>query len=90
MWKISAVFSVLLAALANADPVPVVLWHGMGTVFSPVSRLQGDDGHLSGDSCCNPLSMGGIKDILAEQIPGVYVLSLKIGDTVIQVTEWIN
>lgn len=69
MWKISAVFSVLLAALANADPVPVVLWHGMG------------------DSCCNPLSMGGIKDILAEQIPGVYVLSLKIGDTVIQDTE---
>jgi len=43
--------------------------------------------HGMGDSCCNPQSMGHIKKTLEEQIPGVYVLSLRIGDNVIQDTE---
>lgn len=43
------------------DPIPIVLWHGMG------------------DTCCNPISLGKVKSILEENIPGVYVTSLKFG-----------
>ncbi|KAJ0055326.1 hypothetical protein NL108_015977, partial [Boleophthalmus pectinirostris] len=39
------------------------------------------------DSCCNPLSMGSIKRLIEQQIPGVYVLSLMIGKNVIEDTE---
>ncbi|KAM4048438.1 palmitoyl-protein thioesterase 1 isoform 2-T2 [Anomaloglossus baeobatrachus] len=46
------------------DPLPLVIWHGMG------------------DSCCNPFSMGGIKKMVEQQIPGIYVLSLKIGNSI--------
>jgi len=53
----------------GADPVPVVIWHGMG------------------DSCCNPSSMGSIKTMLEENIPGVYVTSLMIGNNVLADTE---
>lgn len=41
---------------------------------------------LTGDSCCNPQSMGYIKKIVQNKIPGIYVLSLKIGSNLIQVT----
>ncbi|CAN7990682.1 unnamed protein product [Ixodes pacificus] len=43
--------------------------------------------HGLGDSCCNPLSLGGFTDFVKEQIPGVYINSLKIGDTMIQEVE---
>ena len=43
---------------------------------------------FSGDSCCNPLSMGSIKTMLENKIPGIYVRSLMIGDNVIQVLRW--
>jgi len=43
--------------------------------------------HGMGDSCCNPFSMGSVKRYLESKIPGVYVLSLMIGDNVIQDTE---
>ncbi|KAL0962447.1 hypothetical protein UPYG_G00340120 [Umbra pygmaea] len=43
--------------------------------------------HGMGDSCCNPLSMGAIKKMIEEFIPGIYVLSLMIGKTVVQDTE---
>ncbi|CAG5866062.1 unnamed protein product [Menidia menidia] len=43
--------------------------------------------HGMGDSCCNPLSMGSIKKMLEEELPGVYVLSLMIGKNVVQDTE---
>ncbi|NP_001091368.1 palmitoyl-protein thioesterase 1 L homeolog precursor [Xenopus laevis] len=49
---------------AEADPVPLVIWHGMG------------------DSCCNPFSMGAVKKMVETQIPGIYVLSLKIGNSI--------
>jgi palmitoyl-protein thioesterase len=42
--------------------------------------------HGMGDSCCNPLSMGSIKKTIQEQIPGVYVLSIEIGSSVMQDT----
>lgn len=38
-----------------------------------------------GDSCCNPLSMGSIKKMVEEEIPGIYVLSLKIGKDIFEV-----
>ncbi|XP_076801328.1 palmitoyl-protein thioesterase 1-like [Clavelina lepadiformis] len=37
--------------------------------------------HGMGDSCCNPFSMGSIIRMVEAQIPGIYTLSLKIGDT---------
>jgi len=43
--------------------------------------------HGMGDSCCNPLSMGYIKNLIEEEVPGVYVLSLMIGDNVVSDTE---
>lgn len=43
--------------------------------------------HGMGDSCCNPLSMGGIKKLVEQQIPGIYVLSLEIGDSIVQDME---
>ena len=38
-----------------------------------------------GDSCCNPISMGRIKSVIEGETNG-YVLSLKIGYTVIDDT----
>ncbi|XP_078717026.1 palmitoyl-protein thioesterase 1 [Lampetra fluviatilis] len=40
--------------------------------------------HGMGDSCCNPLSLGSFKKMIEEKIPNIYVLSLKIGDSVLQ------
>jgi palmitoyl-protein thioesterase len=37
-----------------------------------------------GDTCCNPLSMGYIKRVIEEQLPGIYVKSLMIGNNVIE------
>lgn len=42
---------------------------------------------LPGDSCCNPLSMGAVKKMVEEEVPGVYVLSLMIGKNVIEVNS---
>ncbi|KAI8825926.1 palmitoyl protein thioesterase [Fimicolochytrium jonesii] len=36
--------------------------------------------HGMGDSCCNPESMGAVKAFLEEELPGVYVRSIMIGD----------
>ncbi|KAK0174038.1 hypothetical protein PV328_007156 [Microctonus aethiopoides] len=52
-------------ALDN-EPLPVVLWHGMG------------------DSCCFSFSLGKIKNIIENEIPGVYVKSIKIGNDVVE------
>ncbi|KAM6173264.1 palmitoyl-protein thioesterase 1 [Erethizon dorsatum] len=38
--------------------------------------------HGMGDSCCNPFSMGAIKKMVEEKIPGIYVLSLEIGKNI--------
>nr|XP_041576611.1 palmitoyl-protein thioesterase 1 isoform X2 [Taeniopygia guttata] len=40
-----------------------------------------------GDSCCNPVSMGYIQKLVEKKIPGIYVLSLKIGSSLIQDME---
>jgi palmitoyl-protein thioesterase len=36
-----------------------------------------------GDTCCNPASMGSIKNIIEQTVPGIYVHSLKIGSSFI-------
>lgn len=38
--------------------------------------------HGMGDVCCDPLSMGFIKNLIVKAIPGVYVFSVEIGGTV--------
>uniref|UniRef100_A0A0B6ZLU3 Palmitoyl-protein thioesterase 1 n=1 Tax=Arion vulgaris TaxID=1028688 RepID=A0A0B6ZLU3_9EUPU len=44
--------------------------------------------HGMGDSCCNPLSMGSIKKLVEEKVGGgVYVLSLEIGNNIIEDME---
>ena len=43
--------------------------------------------HGMGDTCCNPESMGAIKKLIEQQIPGVYVLSLQIGSDVLEDEE---
>ncbi|XP_069478495.1 palmitoyl-protein thioesterase 1 [Ambystoma mexicanum] len=43
--------------------------------------------HGMGDSCCNPLSMGSIKKMVEQKIPGIYVVSLEIGNTIAQDME---
>ncbi|CAB3399103.1 unnamed protein product [Caenorhabditis bovis] len=37
--------------------------------------------HGMGDFCCNPLSMGSVKKLLEQEIPGVYVHSLQLGSS---------
>uniref|UniRef100_H3CG59 Palmitoyl-protein thioesterase 1 n=1 Tax=Tetraodon nigroviridis TaxID=99883 RepID=H3CG59_TETNG len=71
--------SLLLAApalLVSGGPVPVRDHNG--TV--PLVLWHG-----MGDSCCNPLSMGAVKKMMEEEIPGIYVLSLRIGRNVVEV-----
>ncbi|XP_026536429.1 palmitoyl-protein thioesterase 1 [Notechis scutatus] len=55
-----------------------------GTAAGPVPLVIW---HGMGDSCCNPVSMGYIKKIVEEKIPGIYVLSLKIGNSLIDDME---
>lgn len=40
---------------------------------------------LTGDSCCNPLSMGRIQRIIEENVPGIYVKSIQIGSNMLEV-----
>ena len=35
--------------------------------------------HGMGDSCCNPWSMGAVKRMIQDEVPGIYVHSLMIG-----------
>ncbi|KFD55703.1 hypothetical protein M513_03451 [Trichuris suis] len=37
--------------------------------------------HGMGDTCCNPRSMNALKTAIEQEVPGVYVLSLRFGDT---------
>ncbi|CAG5101142.1 Similar to PPT1: Palmitoyl-protein thioesterase 1 (Macaca fascicularis) [Cotesia congregata] len=43
--------------------------------------------HGMGDSCCFSFSLGAIKNIIEEEIPGIYVKSVKIGNNVIEDVE---
>ncbi|XP_067002579.1 palmitoyl-protein thioesterase 1 [Anabrus simplex] len=43
--------------------------------------------HGMGDSCCNPISLGRIKEVIEATFPGVYVRSLKIGSSIVEDVE---
>uniref|UniRef100_A0A0K0EZ11 Palmitoyl-protein thioesterase 1 n=1 Tax=Strongyloides venezuelensis TaxID=75913 RepID=A0A0K0EZ11_STRVS len=43
--------------------------------------------HGMGDSCCNPISMGRVINIIKKQLPGVYVHSLRFGSNIFSDTE---
>lgn len=43
--------------------------------------------HGMGDSCCNPLSLGTLVKLLKRQLPGPYVLSLRIGSNIVEDTS---
>lgn len=40
---------------------------------------------LLGDVCCNPLSIGGLQKFIQQEVPEIYIISLKIGKTVREV-----
>jgi len=39
--------------------------------------------HGMGDTCCDPLSMGHIKKLIQESMPGIYVYSIEVGENVL-------
>lgn len=43
--------------------------------------------HGMGDNCCDPLSMGYIADMITTALPGVYLYSVEIGDSIAEDTE---
>jgi len=38
--------------------------------------------HGMGDTCCYPFSMGKIKKLIEESLPGIYVYSIEVGDSI--------
>ncbi|KAK6194927.1 hypothetical protein SNE40_000457 [Patella caerulea] len=67
--EITSYFVLLcLMEITTQDPLPVVIWHGIG------------------DSCCGR-NMGSIKSLIEEQVQGIYVKSLEIGNST---TEDVN
>ncbi|KAK2518646.1 Ppt1 [Columba guinea] len=71
--------SVKMAALRAAVPLLLGLCLHCAAAAVPLVIWHG-----MGDSCCNPMSMGYIKKMVEDKIPGIYVLSLKIGNNMIQ------
>jgi len=43
--------------------------------------------HGMGDTCCYPFSMGHIKELIEQNLPGVYVYSIEVGNT-LEEDEW--
>uniref|UniRef100_G1RN99 Palmitoyl-protein thioesterase 1 n=1 Tax=Nomascus leucogenys TaxID=61853 RepID=G1RN99_NOMLE len=81
-------------ALQHLDPpapLPLVIWHGMGSHYVAQTGLKllasssPPASSYQRDSCCNPLSMGAVKKMVEKKIPGIYVLSLEIGKTLMEV-----
>ncbi|PNJ89763.1 PPT1 isoform 11 [Pongo abelii] len=104
LWLLAVAFlpwTCASRALQHLDPpapLPLVIWHGMGSHYvaqtglkllassnPPASSYQ--SAGMIGDSCCNPLSMGAIKKMVEKKIPGIYVLSLEIGKTLMEDVE---
>ncbi len=38
----------------------------------------------TGDTCCNPISIGSIMNMIKGKVPGIYIHSIKIGDSFIE------
>ena len=99
VWFVACVLWLLTDGVLCTPPKPVVMWHGMGmtfifsfnsscvavVLFSPLFYFC-NFVLVTGDFCCNPLSLGRIKTIIEESVPGIYVNSLKIGSSVVEVS----
>ncbi|XP_030745828.1 palmitoyl-protein thioesterase 1 [Sitophilus oryzae] len=68
------VFTVFLQNSLADDPTP--------QQWTPIVMWHG-----MGDSCCFSFSMGAIKNKLNASLPGVYVRSLQIGDSIVKDME---
>uniref|UniRef100_A0A0L8HBF9 Palmitoyl-protein thioesterase 1 n=1 Tax=Octopus bimaculoides TaxID=37653 RepID=A0A0L8HBF9_OCTBM len=66
----------------DAMLIVLICFHLAGAQHPPVVLWHG-----MGDSCCNPLSMGSIKNAIEESLPGIYVRSLMIGNNIIEDIE---
>lgn len=91
MFKILSALLILYTATASAEPVPLVFWHGMGEhkncILSPEMSLSGGMIFFllfcfPGDSCCFPFSLGKLIKVVADKVPGIYLRSIEIGDSV--------
>ncbi|CAL1683959.1 unnamed protein product [Lasius platythorax] len=83
-WTINraCIFIVLIFLCANTGRC---LREGEdGKIDSPVPIVLW---HGMGDSCCFSFSLGKIQEILQNEIPGVYINSIRIGDNVIEDVE---
>ncbi|XP_025263257.1 palmitoyl-protein thioesterase 1 [Camponotus floridanus] len=83
-WTINRtyIFIVLIFLSANTGRC---LYEGEdGKIDSPVPIVLW---HGMGDSCCFSFSLGKIQHVLQNEIPGVYVKSIRIGDNDIEDVE---
>ena len=78
---IQSLFLILCSILLSCE-AEIDAQSGTGNVPVPVVIWHG-----MGDNCCNPWSMGFIKEFIEKHVPGVYVHSLEIGSSVVQDTE---
>ncbi|KAK6727734.1 hypothetical protein RB195_005425 [Necator americanus] len=80
------IFIVLLAMNALCSPYQNVERHRPNKVTTlkavPVVMWHG-----MGDCCCNPLSMGYIRNVIEENVDGIYVKSLMLGENIASDTE---
>lgn len=86
MWKLTVAVLAVWAVSASAGPVPLIFWHGMGTfnAFFLVCPFTNFDD--VGDSCCNPLSLGRLMDVVKKEVPGIYIQSMKFGSNILEDT----
>ena len=46
--------------------------------------------HGMGDTCCYSFSMGRIQKMIEEALPGIYVYSIEVGDTIEEDVSYIS
>ena len=95
--KVIVVLLAVFATSSIAGPVPLVLWHGMGEwkYHYEIQRQIFHDHQVkflqliffclfsfAGDSCCFPFSMGSLMKMVSEKVPGIYLRSIQIGDSI--------
>ena len=85
-WLIS-IFLVHLSE-GKSSPPPIVMWHGMGDCCcNPLRFIILPCISYPFLKQIKIISMGSVKKYFEDSIPGVYVLSLMLGDNVVQDTE---
>ncbi|XP_012221178.1 palmitoyl-protein thioesterase 1 [Linepithema humile] len=82
-WKLSHsfIFIVVIFLCANVDHC---LDERKEKTDSPIPIVLW---HGMGDSCCFTFSLGKIQEILQNEIPGIYINSIRIGNNVIEDVE---